>query len=39
VSLAQRVRNFVWKQDAGWREVIIIAAAIAFVIALIGTVS
>lgn len=36
MSVAQRVRSFLWKLDAGWREVIVIAAAIVFVIALIG---
>lgn len=36
MSVAQRVRSFLWKDNTGWREVIIVAAAIVFVIALIG---
>lgn len=31
-----RVKHLLWKKDASWRDVVVIAAAIVFVVALIG---
>ena len=36
MSVAQKVRSFMWKRDTSWREVAILAAVIVFIIALIG---
>lgn len=38
MSVSHKVRDLVWKRDTSWRELVIIAAVIIFVIALIGAV-
>jgi anti-sigma-K factor RskA len=35
MSVQQRFRDLAWKRDAGWREVVVIAAVIVLVVALI----
>lgn len=36
MSVTDKVRSLAWKRDAGWHEIVVIAAAIVVVIALIG---